>query len=98
MENFDITFHKPAFALKREVAAELEEYERRVSDPQDLEDGLLAVEHDEVKARVLAALVADSNARIAAAFGLSAPAPNFSKLPVETALSDPGFPEPRWSP
>lgn len=48
MDNVDITFLKPGWQLTAAARAECEELSRRLADPQDLEDGFLAVAVDEM--------------------------------------------------
>lgn len=45
----NITFHPPTFQLSPEMA----ELSARIADPQDLEDGLLAVRYDEAAADII---------------------------------------------
>lgn len=65
MENFSVTILPPFWTLTPDAQALSDELARRIADPQDLEDGLLAVYCDEIIAdmihqsdyRVLSALL-----------------------------------------
>lgn len=61
MNNYEITTGPIQYAPTADV--EMDEYMRRVNDPQDLEDGLLAVQHDEMEAIMLQELKRSMEAR-----------------------------------
>lgn len=53
MENVPISFHKPAFRLTAAAMAMADELAHRIADPQNLEDGMLAVAVDEIIAGMI---------------------------------------------
>lgn len=76
MESVTITsIHRPAFKLADQARAELEATEARMADPQDLEDGLLIVAHEQAAASIMARLQRDTEDRVLAAFGVAADFP-----------------------
>ncbi len=71
MESVTITsMHRTAFTLTDWARADLEATEARMADPQDLEDGLLIVAHEEAVARIMARLRPDTEALVFAALGV----------------------------
>lgn len=76
MESVTITsMRRSAFTLTDQARAELEATDARMADPQDLEDGLLIVVHEEVAARIMARLQLDTQDRVFSALGVSAALP-----------------------
>ena len=110
MDSIDITFHKPAYRLTAAAQALSLEHWCRISNPQDLDDGLLAVAHDEILAEASASMEQSMEARLLESLGLQPactasaaavqnPAPNshFSANPADlTAFLLSSTDQPRW--
>lgn len=60
----DVTHENTGFDITPEEIKEAEEFFRRIDDPQDLEDGLLAVHHEEMLNRVKQSLGAEWELRL----------------------------------
>lgn len=71
VESVTITsMSRPAIKLADWARDEMERTAARMADPQDLEDGLLIVVHEEAAARIMARIRPDIEARVSAAFGV----------------------------